>query len=156
MANPRRRRTRAVRLCRHFDGTDLAGCARPGLDVLEAEHKVLITTAGKIACGVALDRCREQQEPTANRWDYVFTLREGNKSFAIEVHHAAADQADNMIAKKRWAEQLIASRCPNLECESWIWVAPLAGSILFDRLHPTTRLLAEAKITYPIKRCPLP
>jgi len=153
----RRARVRARRLCRHFEDTDLAGCAAAGLMVLEAAHKSILTTNGAVACGVALDRCRQHSEPDVDRWDYVFTLRGGNSALAVEVHHADADQATKLVAKKRWAQAVLAARCPQLTFDAWIWIAsPPAAVILFDRLHPAARQLAEAGISYPMARCKLP
>src|SRR5580700_3381837 len=96
----------APKLCRHFDRTVLARCARAGLDALEAEHKEIIVGGAHIACGVALDRCRQPHEPDANRWDYVFTVRGHDPdladAIAVEVHHADAGEVSVMIAKKSW------------------------------------------------------
>ena len=83
----RGRRTRARNLCHHFDGTELATCARPGLEVLEVGHKPVVLGGASIGCGVALDRCRQAHEPNARRWDYVFVVRDTDSGIGIEVHH---------------------------------------------------------------------
>lgn len=104
----RGRRTRARNLCQHFDGTELATCAHPGLEVLEAGHKPVVVSDGLIGCGVALDRCRQAREPSAHRWDYVFLVRDTDSAIGVEVHHTDPNEVDVMIAKKRWAEALLA------------------------------------------------
>ena len=125
--------------------------------MLEAAHRTVVLDGRQIGCGVALDRCRQPREKDAHRWDYVFTHRDTDQAYAIEVHHAAADQVKSVISKKRWAEQLLAARCPELQFESWVWIAsPPEGAILFPRLHPAARLLADAGIGYPVKQYVLP
>lgn len=154
---PRRKRAPARLLCANFDGTILVGCARAGLDCLEAVHKAIISGGSQIGCGVHLDLCRQPHEPESPRWDYVFTFRTGNKAIGVEVHHAAADQVDMMIAKKEWAMKLLADQCDQLAVLAWIWVAaPPDAEILFSRQHPATFRLAEAGISFPVGRCPLP
>jgi hypothetical protein len=152
------RRARANNLCSTFNGTDLARCARAGLEVLEAGHRTIITSAGQVACGVAIDRCLQPQHPDERRWDYVFTFRTGDVGVAIEVHHADADQVRVLIEKKQWTERLLATLCPDLSIAlPWIWVAsPPDSVILFDQLHPANRQLADAGISFPMRRCPLP
>jgi hypothetical protein len=135
----------------------LAGCARGGLDALEAEHSRLIEGGASVASTVPLDRCRQPQEPDARRWDYVLALREGSRGLAVEVHHAAASKVEVLIAKRAWAVELLRRECPALHVEAWCWVAsPETGAILFTRHHPLARKLAEAGITFPVRRLRLP
>src|SRR5690242_13402454 len=117
------RQARAVNLCSHFNGTALAAYAQAGLGALEADHKPIITTAGDVGCGVALDRSRQHAEPNADRWDYVFTSRSSAVGYGVEVHHASPDEALKMIAKKAWAEALLRSECSDLEVVYWLWIA---------------------------------
>lgn len=156
MARMSTRRTRAANLCKVFTDTELADCARPGLTTLEAEHKPLIDGGAQIACGVALDRCRREQEPNAARWDYVFTLRDEVTALAIEVHHAAATEVDPMIAKMTWARDLLGRECPSIRVSAWIWLAAPSGEIFFLRQSPSARRLADAGIQFPVKRIDLP
>src|SRR2546422_6181999 len=97
------RRPRARNLCRHFEGTVLVGCAQAGLEVLAAADRSVVVGGSSVACGVALDRCRQPSEPYAPRWDYVFTKRDTDEAWGIEVHHADADEIEVMIAKRAWA-----------------------------------------------------
>jgi hypothetical protein len=147
----RGRRTRARNLCHHFDGTELAACARPGLESLETGHKAVVVSDGKIGCGVALDRCRQPREPNAHRWDYVFVVRDTDSAIGVEVHHTDPNEVDVMIAKKKWAEALLAEQCPDITVEHWLWIAsPPASEIFLLRQHPYARKLAEAGIAFPI------
>ena len=153
MANrdPKRgRRTRARNLCQHFDDTELATCARPGLDALEVEHKPIVHGGANIACGVPLDLCRKMNEPNAPRWDYVFVERDTDNGVAIEVHHTDPNEVDRMIEKKQWAEKLLAEQCPNVKVLGWVWLAsPPASRIFILPQSPNARRLAEAKIRFP-------
>lgn len=153
----RTRRAPASTLCKHFEDTDLVGCARAGLDCLEANHKAVVTGGASIGCGVALDACRREKEPHAPRWDYVFMIRNEDTAIAVEVHHAGADQVEPMIAKKAWALGLLASRCPKLTVAVWVWVAsPPDGTILLLRQSPAARRLLDAGISFPTAKCELP
>lgn len=156
-------------LCGCFEGTPLAAFARPGLDVLETNHKNCVYRGASVACGVPLDRARQVEEDQSDRWDYVFTLRSGGRhrrqvgaadsieALAVEVHHAAAEEVPKMIAKKRWAEQLLSSTCPTVVVKAWVWVAsPPRGDIFLLRQSPAARQLDEAGITFPITALPLP
>jgi hypothetical protein len=156
------RRTRRIRkspaqaLCRHFEDTDLVGCARAGLEALESEHKPLVTGGARIGCGVPLDRCRQPHEEGARRWDYVFVIRDTNSALGVEVHHAAAEEVAIMIEKKRWAENLLSVHTPRIKVEAWCWVAAPNGEIFFPRQHPLAWKLADAGISYPVKQLSLP
>jgi hypothetical protein len=151
------RRTRARNLCQHFDETSLAHCAEGGLAVLEAEHKPIVRGGSKIGCGVALDRCRQMQEPYALRWDYVFCQRDTDDAVAIEVHHTDVNEVDVMIGKKNWAAALLTAQCPDLKVVEWIWLAsPPDGHIFILPTSPKAKLLAEARIRFPRVAIDLP
>jgi hypothetical protein len=150
------RRTRARNLCRHFDSTELASCARPGLEVLEVGHRPIVLGGANIACGVHLDLCRKMREPNASRWDYVFVERDTDNGVAIEVHHTDSDLVDRMdvvdrmIEKKQWAEKLLAEQCPNVRVLGWFWLAsPPESQIFILPQSPKARRLADAKIRFP-------
>jgi hypothetical protein len=150
-------RTRARNLCHHFDGTELATSARPGLDSLEAEHKDIVHGGTTIGCGVPLDLCRKMREPDAPRWDYVFVVRDKNDAVAIEVHHTDPNEVSRMIEKKQWAERLLAQQCPNVKVLHWVWLAaPPAGHVFILPQSPNARRLAEAKIHFPRASVDLP
>lgn len=153
----RERRARARNLCHHFDDTELVACARPGLEVLETSHKPVVLSDGLIGCGVALDRCRQAREPSAHRWDYVFIVRDTDSAVGVEVHHTDPNEVDVMIAKKKWAEALLAAQCPHVTVRHWLWIAsPPASEIFLLRQHPYARKLAEAGIEFPLTMCRLP
>jgi hypothetical protein len=144
-------------LCSHFDGTVLVGCARPGLQVLEAADREVILGGETIGCGVPLDRCRQPHETDADRWDYLFTERDTTRGHAVEVHHAASSEVEKMIAKKKWATALLASECPHLQVVAWAWIAsPPNGEILFSRGGPPALRLAQEGIDFPARRIFLP
>jgi hypothetical protein len=151
------RRSPARTLCKPFEGTALVGCARPGLAVLERHHTAIVTSGTRTACGVHLDLCRKPHEPDAPRWDYLFTMRDGESAIGVEVHPADANEVDAMIAKKTWAAELLSSECPALQVERWIWLAPPSGAeIMLLPQHPNARRLAEAQIEFPKARYHLP
>ena len=151
MAKPRpggSKRPVARLLCRHFDGGVLAGCARAGLGAIEQAHRTRIRMETVAACSVDLDRCREPHEPNADRWDYVVVLLDGDEAVAIEPHPAAADQVEEMVRKKRWAEDLL-DREARLRVGAWVWLTSSEEEPFFARHHPATRRLAEVGIKYP-------
>jgi hypothetical protein len=141
----------------HFDETELATCARPGLTTLEAGHKPVVLGGDSIACGVALDRCRQSREPHTHRWDYILVVRDKDSAIGIEVHHTDPNEVDVMIAKKKWAEDLLAEHCPAITVERWFWIAsPPASEIFLLPQHPYARRLADAGIEFPRTTCRLP
>lgn len=161
MARARRattpRRSPARSLCRAFEDSALVGCARAGLAVLERHHTTIVTAGSRTACGVHLDQCRRHHEPDAPRWDYVFTMREGDAAVCVEVHPTGPNDVDDMIAKKTWAEALLSSQCPTLQVERWIWLSPPSNAeVMLLPQHPNAKRLAEARIEFPRPRCHLP
>jgi len=55
-----------------------------------------------------------------------------------------------MIAKKEWAEKLLAEQCPAVNVLGWIWLAsPPASQIFILPQSPNARRLAAAKIRFP-------
>lgn len=111
------------------------------------------------ACSVDLDRCRRDHEPQADRWDYVIVVRDNGDSsddaVAVEPHPAAADQVEEMVQKKRWAEDLLAREAPRLRIRAWVWLTSSAEEPFFARHHPAARRLAEVGIRYPEVRLDL-
>lgn len=166
----------AHQLCRCFEGSRLATFARPGLEVLEAEHKDTISGGAGVACGVPLDRAWKDVDDQIERWDYVFTMRAAGparsaaatakpaavaarsvEAVAVEVHHATAEEVPKMIAKKRQADALLAAEAPAISVQAWVWIAsPPAGEVFLLRQSPSARLLAEAGIEFPRARLALP
>jgi hypothetical protein len=147
----------ARNLCHHFDGTELGACARPGQAALETGHKPVVLGGESIGCGVALDRCRQPREPNAHRWDYVFVVRDTDSAIGIEVHHTDPNEVDVMIAKKKWAEELLAGQCPDITVEHWLWIAaPRASEIFLLPQHPYARRLADERIAFPRVKYRLP
>jgi hypothetical protein len=145
-------KTPSVKLCAAFSGTSLASSARPGLEVLEREHKTIVIAQTTIKCGLALDRIRQAQEPTAHRWDYVFSI-DDMVALGVEVHHTASDQVDVMIAKRDWAVALLSRECSSLTVSAWFWVAPPDSEIYLLVQEPNAKRLADAGIEFPIRIC---
>jgi hypothetical protein len=146
----RPKRPVARRLCHHFEGGVLAGCARAGLEALQHDHRTRIRLETVAACSVDLDTCRRPHEPDADRWDYVVVLLDGNDAIAIEPHPAAADQVDEMLRKQRWAIEILAREAPLLRIVAWVWLTSSEDEPFFARHHAATRRLAEAGIKYPM------
>lgn len=155
--NRRWKRSPASNLCRHFSSTHLCGCARPGEEVIEREHRAVVLLGSQTACGVALDRCLQPHEPDIDRWDYIFSQRDNNDGIGVEVHHASPLEVDKMIAKKAWAQTTVSGACPDLQVRRWIWVAsPPEGEIFLLRHNPNAKRLSDAGIEFPVVRTTLP
>lgn len=147
----KRKRVRARRHCAAFDDTILGGCARSGADALQAVHRDLIEERrNRIGCSVNMDSCRAAAEPNANRWDYVLALQSAPmRGVAVEIHHAAAEEVPVVIAKRDWAQGLLAAQCPAFEVLRWVWLIPAGSQALFLRNSPAARALAEAGFWFP-------
>lgn len=139
----------ARRLCRHFADGELAPCARAGLAALRREHRARIIADNVVGCSIDLDACNKRADDTSNRWDYVLVVRDTDSAVAVEPHPAFADQVDELIAKKAWAAERLASAAPMLTVIKWVW---LTGSDEEAGFTPSTNAahrLAEAKIEFP-------
>lgn len=139
----------AKRNCRHFAGGALATCARGGLDALEQPHRARIDVPAQ--CSVHLDQCRQPREPEADRWDYVITLEE-DTGIGVEPHPAYADQLDEVIRKKRWAEALLKREAPTLKVAKWVWLTGADAAPGFTPTGAAQRRLAQEGIVGPRRR----
>ena len=129
---------------------------RAGLNAIGPEHRPRIVAESVASCSVNLEACRKVHEPSGvNLWDYVFTLRGGDDAVAVEPHHAAPDQVDEMIRKKRWAHDLLHAEAPTIRVAKWIWMTGSDAEPYFSRNHPAARALADAGITFPLVRLKL-
>lgn len=144
----------AVRHCAHFAGGALAGSARAGLGALQQQHRERVQLESEASCSVDLDAARKNDEPDANRWDYVVTLRQTDDGIAIEPHPAYADQVDELIRKKRWAEALLQREAPRLRIGAWIWLTGADEEPGFSPAGPASRLLSGEGIKGPRRRFP--
>jgi hypothetical protein len=144
----------AVHHCRHFAGGQLAGSTRAGLAALQQHHRERVQLEQEAGCSVALDACREPHEPNADRWDYVVTLRDTDHGLGIEPHPAYADQVQEIVRKKQWAEQLLRREAPTLQVQAWIWLTGADEEPGFTPAGPLLRLLSAEGIKGPRRRVP--
>lgn len=108
---------------------------KPGKKALIKAHRAsVIDSPGRSA---DLDGCMESTHPSAPRWDYVLERTSKDRRGAgLEVHGGNASQVSSMIAKKRWAEAVLASLEPDLSIERWHWVVPPGSKFVFPRPAP--------------------
>ncbi len=108
--------------------------------------------ARAVACSLNLDLAMRDDEPHAERWDYVLLLRlYGEATVGVEVHPALATEIEKMIGKKDWAARLLATECPDLAVARWFWVIPPDKVALIRPGSPAALRLAEAGIEFPRK-----
>ena len=101
----------------------------------------------RIGDSLNLDEALRVAFPTANRWDYVFSVSDAGTLVALEPHHANDSEISVVIAKKRHAaEQLRAHMLPKYRVSKWLWVSH--GRTAFSRMEPATRRLAQEGIEY--------
>jgi hypothetical protein len=75
------------------------------------------------ACSIALDEDGPAGDPDEKRWDYMLVARAIGHGHAVEIHTATPGDVKHMIAKKAWAERLLAKECPRHTVSKWHWVA---------------------------------
>ena len=148
----RKKRSRFCEVC--AASPSIGQCARPGSDALDSEARGVIDGKQEIGCSVPMDRCcKHGRHRDSRRWDYLLILRaDRKKGIGLEVHHAAADQIDVMIDKKRWAEDLLAAECPDLDILRWCWIIPEGSVTYLPHNDPGIRRLAMEGISRPMPR----
>jgi hypothetical protein len=72
-------------------------------------------------------------------------------AIGMEVHPAKASEVDNIVEKKRWAEQRLANGC-GLSLSRWCWIRPAGSRLQFTPLSPQARRLAKNGIEFPRAR----
>jgi hypothetical protein len=103
------------------------------------------------ACSVALDDDGPSSAPGEKRWDYVLVERASSSAHAVEIHTATPGDVKDMIAKKAWAERLLAEECPGDAISKWHWVARTRVDFPKHRLRER-ELLRKAGIEFPQER----
>jgi hypothetical protein len=132
----------------------LASGARAGLAALRQNHRERIQLEEHAGCSIDLDAARTPHEPNADRWDYVVTLRGTDDGVAIEPHPAYADQVQEIMRKKKWAEQLLLREAPTLQIKEWIWLTGADEEPGFTSASPHMRVLRGEGIKGPRRRIP--
>jgi len=151
MVRPRKKRTRHTRICREFDLSPLARCAKGALGALPARDRALFIDEQHIACSVFFDECVGQFAPESARWDYlVVSTLSRRKVVAVEVHEGTVHAIDQMLAKKAWTQRYLQEHCPAALPKSWLWVAP--EGVRFPRGGTHAKRLATAGIRFPTRK----
>lgn len=120
-----------------------------GKRALRTNHRPLVS--GNPTRSVDLDEQLASRHPDRPRWDYVVEttrsrLRQGA---GIEVHDGNPGQVDVMIAKKRWAVDVLAELEPDLVVTRWHWVVPPDSRFAFPPTDRRARKLAQAGVERP-------
>jgi hypothetical protein len=118
-----------------------------GKEALKGEHRPKVIM--KAQCGVDLDTHGPRSDRGEKRWDYVLVNHDA-RGHGVEVHPASTGEVDAMIAKKRWAEHVLAAEAKKLEVGRWHWVA--SGRVDIRRHDRARKKLAEAGIEFPRER----
>lgn len=129
--------------------SSLRPLVEPGMGAFLARDKKLIDPAQRTRIGdsLDLDRALKLLFPTDRRWDYVFSVPTNATLVALEPHHAKDSEISVLIEKKKAAAvHLRAHLDPKRRIAKWLWVSH--GKASFSRMERTTRLLAQAGITY--------
>lgn len=92
-----------------------------------------------VTCSLALDEEGPRSGKGERRWDYLIVIAEGERAHAVEIHTATPGDVKEMIAKKQWAERLLAEECPGHTVTKWHWIA--RTRVDFPRHHNREREL---------------
>lgn len=106
------------------------------------------------SCSVALDEEGPPGRPGEKRWDYLIVVRRSEEAHAVEIHQATPGNVKEMIAKKAWAERLLARECPGHTVNKWHWVARTRVDFPRHRIREL-ELLGRAGIEHPCEHLKL-
>ena len=115
-----------------------------GKAALKKAHRTQVDM--KATCSVDLDTHGPPSVRGEKRWDYVLVNHDG-KGHAVEVHPARTSEVGDMIAKKRWAEEVLRREAKGLAIAAWHWVA--SGRVDVRRHDRSRKMLAEAGLAFP-------
>jgi hypothetical protein len=115
-----------------------------GKAALKKEHRKQVEM--QATCSVNLDTHGPPSERGEKRWDYVLMNHDG-KGHGVEVHPARTSDVGDMIAKKRWAEKVLAREARGLAVVAWHWVA--SGRVDVRRHDRARKQLAQAGVSFP-------
>lgn len=104
----------------------------------------LLHAANDFLCSVDLDTAFAETDAQAARWDYV--LGTATECIGMEVHPAKSSEVVLMLAKKRWAEGVLAG---GPRVSRWCWIVPVRSRIQFTPISPQARLLAKGGVEFP-------
>jgi hypothetical protein len=122
-----------------------------GKGALKREHRRKVVM--EATCSIDLDTHGPSSGHGEKRWDYVL-VNHDTKGHGVEVHPATTKEVDGMIAKKRWAEGVLAREAERLATVAWHWVA--SGKVDIRKHDRARKRLAEAGIEFPREHIVIP
>jgi hypothetical protein len=129
-------------------GTVLAARVKQGKQALKNidRDRIEESPTARVVDSLDLDTATKDTHSNENRWDYLLGTTRAHLTFiAVEVHEANTGQAKVLIAKKRAAQEILASNLnKGHSVKRWYWVA--SGKTRITRGTPESRLLDAAGI----------
>lgn len=139
-------------ICKHLRLAPSFGRhVKDGKAALKREHRKRVIM--EALCSVDLDTHGPASAPGEKRWDYLLVNHDG-KGHGVEVHPATTREVDAMIAKKRWAESLLAKEAKKVAVVKWHWVA--SGKVDIRRHDRSRKMLIDARIEFPREQVDVP
>ncbi|MEM9460508.1 MAG: hypothetical protein AAGF11_40440 [Myxococcota bacterium] len=146
-----RKKTRHPNICREFDDSPLAACAKGSLEALPGRDREVFFDPQSATCSVFFDECIKHLEQDATRWDYLIVATAQDRMVvAVEVHEGTAKEIPKVVEKKQWTEDWLARECPAALPMVWRWVAPQGVS--FQRGGQYAKRLAVNGIRFPERK----
>jgi hypothetical protein len=141
-----------VTICKSLRAAPSFGAhVKEGKAALKRGHRQKVVMAA--TCSVDIDTHGPVSGHGEKRWDYILVNHDG-KGHGVEVHPATTKDVDDMIAKKRWAEGLIAREARKLATVAWHWVA--SGRVDIRKHDRARKRLADAGIQFPREHLDVP
>jgi hypothetical protein len=81
-------------------------------------------------------------------WDYLVSAGSSvrhSRTHALEVHRCEPDEAHRVIDKKRWSEDHLANKCPDVDVERWVWIAS-GTTLILEGISPEHFLVSQEGI----------
>jgi hypothetical protein len=124
---------------------------KDGMGALKGGHHRKVEM--EATCSVDLDAHGPRRGDGEKRWDYVLVNHDG-KGHGVEVHPGWTSNVEEMIEKKRWAEQVLAREAKKLVVAKWHWIA--TGKVDIRKHDRARKRLVEAGVEFPRKHIAIP
>lgn len=101
----------------------------------------------RIGDSLDLDAASKNEQPEANRWDYIVSIRDLKEFIGIEPHSAKDSEISVVIAKKKQATEYLRNHLQDgYRITRWFWVSH--GTVGFSKMDRARRRLDQNGIAF--------
>jgi hypothetical protein len=101
----------------------------------------------RIGDSLDLDNAAKEEDPEANRWDYLMSIPDLKEFIGVEPHSAKDSEISVVIAKRKHAIQYMQNHFKSgKRITRWFWVSH--GTVSFSRMDRARRRLDQNGIAF--------